>query len=497
MAVKVINKLIEAIWLMVVFFLPLYFAVFLPTNNVFELNKLILFKILVLLLLFLTLIKFYNSLVPSSTLSQSAGHEKPFALRLQVAPGASNVKILTIPLIFISVLIAVSLFSINRGISLYGSYNRQLGLISCIYFFLFFILLLININTKEQIARIIKTGVLASLIVSIYGLVQAAGYDPLLWSESTELRATSTFGQPNLLAMYLLLVMPLGLYLFFGAKKLFLKLGYLFIFFTNLTCLFFTYSLSGWVGLLGGIFITGAIYFLSLPPLERGVGGVRNIIKGINPLYPPFEGGQTPLSLLQKRGAGGLIFNKRNFIITVSALIVCIALVAMVIKIQNKWVFQARVSSLINLQSGSLASRYNFWKASWQAILKKPLLGYGPETQSEVLIGYYQKDWGVYENVNVRPDRAHNLFLDILLTTGIVGLVAYMALLYLFFKLLFGIIKNKPEFKGLAYCFLFALVNYLLALQLNFTFVVSEVYFWLYLALVYIIHFKLNNDAEI
>ncbi|MBU4257251.1 hypothetical protein KKC04_02465, partial [Patescibacteria group bacterium] len=54
---KILDLLIEAGWLAVIFFVPLYFAVFFKTNDVFELNKIILFKIFVLLLLFFSLFK--------------------------------------------------------------------------------------------------------------------------------------------------------------------------------------------------------------------------------------------------------------------------------------------------------------------------------------------------------------------------------------------------------------------------------------------------------
>ena len=53
----ILNLLIEADYLAIIFLIPLYFAYFFPTYNIFDLNKIILFKILVWLLLFFTGLK--------------------------------------------------------------------------------------------------------------------------------------------------------------------------------------------------------------------------------------------------------------------------------------------------------------------------------------------------------------------------------------------------------------------------------------------------------
>jgi len=437
---KILNLLIEINYLAIVFFTPIFFALFLKTNNAFELNKIILFKILVLILLLLTVIKIiinFNKNILKNLFSN---------IMLN--------KYLFIILLFLIVLCLSTIFSINTQTSFNGLYTRQEGLVSYLFYFLFFVLLIINVKNNKQIKKIINVTVFSSLVVCIYGLIQASGNDPFIWIESTKIRITSTFGQPNMLASYLLLVIPLNIYLLISNKKLVLKIIYFIILISQLLCLFFTYSISGFVGFIFGIIIVGIFY---------------------------------------------LYFNKIKFKKNAKYLILGFLILffgLLIINFQNNSVLKSKFNNLFSPNTGSTSARIDFWKASSKAILKKPLLGYGLETQRDVLVEYYDKSWGIHSNVNTVPNRAHNLFLDILLTIGIIGLLAYLALLYLFFKLILLNIKNN-NYKKLNFAILLSIASYLISLMFNFSFVVGEIYFWLLFAIIIILsELKIDNQQK-
>ena len=61
-----------------------------------------------------------------------------------------------------------------------------------------------------------------------------------------------------------------------------------------------------------------------------------------------------------------------------------------------------------------------------KAILNKPLLGYGVENLQETFVSYYDASWAIHGDVNQVPDRAHNIVLDILMSGGILLLLAYI-----------------------------------------------------------------------
>lgn len=385
---NIINLFAQIFILAIIFILPIYFALFLKTNDAFELNKLVVFKILVLLLLFFSGLKFI------------------FFARLDFK-NFIRAKYFLGALFFLLIFALSTVLSINLDASLYGAYGKFQGLSSYLYLILFFILFNLNINHKAQIKRVIWALVLSSVLVCFYGLIQASGHDPVSWTESTQIRATATFGQPNHVGAYLLFAIPLSFYLLISCKKLLIKLGILLIILAQILTLIFTHSLSAWVGILGTLFLTAIIIIFTRPGILLGAGKYLKL-------------GLAVIVLLAITGAIFLNFSSSNTI-------------------------SYKLINLFNPQSGSTAARVQFWRAAAEAIAERPVFGYGPDTQQEILTRYYNQDWAVYSNVNVRPARAHNLWLDILLIQGILGLALWLAVLFLFYYYLIKNIRANKE----------------------------------------------------
>jgi len=432
---KILNLLIVFSYSSAIFLLPIFFAVFPRTNNVFELNKIVLFKILTLSLFlssFLKIVFYPEEKVYFRGVTKHLRRKKSlfFAFLLAVLS-----------------LMLSTYFSINHQNSIFGLYDRQAGLGSLFFYFIFFILLLFNLRSKAQIKNAVRIVVFSSFFVAAYGLAQATGHDPYHWIESTKSRITSTFGQPNTLSAYILLVYPFSIYLFFSAKNYFAKITYLAVFVLLMLNLFFTYSISGWIG-----FGVSLAVFVFLYLKNKTIPFKRFFEK----------------DMIKK----SLIFFSAVFILFFA-----------IINIYNANYLKSKIGYLVNPQGGSTAARIDFWQASLKAIKERPIFGYGLENQGEIISRYYAKDWGVPSDINVIPNRAHNLFLDILLTGGFFGLVAYLFLLYVFLKIILRNIKeNKSRY--LNYAILASLAGYLASLQFNFSFVVGQAYFCLILAIV-------------
>ena len=446
--IKIINFFTQALILGIVFAIPLCLAFFLKTNNVFELNKLALFQILILLLLFFTFTKAVIQGVQ----------------RLQ-----TNRAIFLLFYFFTFLLLSLAistLFSVDPALSWHGSYDRLQGLQTYLYLILLFILLIINIKSKKQIKSIVWAAVLSSLLVCAYGLSQASGHDIFAWSESTKTRVTSTLGQPNHLGAYLLFVIPLSVYLFLSSKKIFIKIGLGLLAIAQILTLILAYSLSAWLGLLGGMLITAIFVIASEAKQSR--------FKILNFSALKFALAQPKSSFL----AAGI-----------AALFVIMTVFFFIFL--NPGTIKYKIANLFNPESGSTAARIQFWNAAGQAIKSRPFFGYGPDAQGEVLGKYYQTDWAVPNNVNVRPTRAHNFFLDILLAQGIIGLLAWCALLYLFYYYIIINIRTNKQ-KSLNYAIFCALTAYLIFLQFQYHNITTLVYFFTLFALVVVIN-KKNN----
>ncbi len=433
-----LDLFIEFIYLATIFLIPLWFSYWFPTYNIFEFNKLALFQVLVCLLLLAT-----------------AGKLIFYWRHYQVLLGLLIKKYWLIPTIFI-IGLGLSLFtSLDPVRSFYGSLERQDGIISYIFYFIWFILLTFNIltvsntyhssdldisqdNIARRFKRIIITAVISSLLVSFYGLLQVLGIDFLTWSEAPFLthRTISTFGQPNFLASWLLLVIPLSFYLFKLSQRFLFRFFYLLIIFVQLICLFLTGSRGGLIALVAGL-----ILFLSY----RFFSAARPFRKKISILIFSF------LAII-------IILGSFNY-------------------------FSAgRLISLVNFKEGSVAARLDLYRAAAEAISQRPLWGYGPENNLEVFIKYYDVQWGVYAPVGQSADRAHNLILDLGLSLGLWGFLLYF-ILYCFIGHLIKENLTGKKSGALSGAIVLGIFMYLFSLLFSFTIVTGEIYLWLFLAL--------------
>lgn len=454
------NKLNKIIDLLIGFFIacavsfpPVFFALFLKTNNVFELNKIILFKILVILQLALTVIKAVLNYEYFGRFLRKLWRENKF--------------VIAACLLLLCSFVLSSLFSSDPTTSLFGSYELQQGALTLFYFILFFVLIIINVKSAERIRRLIWFMVLASILVSVYAIIQISGYDPLSWFESTQKRACSTFGQPNNLALYLLFAIPLSVYLFLTSKKALIKIFLAAVFILQSLAFFYTYSLGCWLGLFGAIFILAVSAFFFKPDFPQNLKNVSYKFKIL------------------------------KFNLLLPCLIILIIGLLAVFGLTNFQLLKSRVNNLTNLRSGSTAARIDFWGASLKAIKEELLLGYGPEMQSDALFPYYRPDWAEHSAVNVNPNRSHNFFLDVLLSQGLIGLTAWLCLFFLYY---FYIIKNIKQNKEVFFnCIVFfILTSYLIAMQFHYSNIAVDIYFWTLLAFILIINrlSELLNDQE-
>lgn len=129
------------------------------------------------------------------------------------------------------------------------------------------------------------------------------------------------------------------------------------------------------------------------------------------------------------------------------------------------------------LIDNSPEKRYLLWPIITEFISKRPFLGYGLENLSTIFPTYQrfdeQRNPAYYGIKNLVVDRSHNYILDLLFSSGILGLVAW-GILILF--VLTKAARNKV--------LLSALIIYLIWIQLQNQSVVQLIYFWLLVGLV-------------
>lgn len=440
---KIINCTIEITIALILILVPLYFAWFYRDYSVFTLDKTVVFFVLTELLLVLTLIKIlikkdsFQLVLPRRLLIIA-----PFALALAIA----------------------TLISIDPQASWQGSYWRQQGLFTYLHYFVFLILILLNIKSEKQIKRVLDAMIAASSLVVIYALGQWFNLEFLPFSDQVSSlrhglpvggRVSSTMGQPVFLASYLLFIIPITIYRLLACRRRMIKIFLACLLLAQLFALVASYSRGVWFGL-----VVGFIFFSYL------------------------------LISYQSRTA------KRYLI---SALVVLLLLVVGIVgffSLSNTFrhgLFIARVKSLTNFEAGSLAIRFRYWQASLSSIVKKPLLGYGLDTQKAVLVREYEPSWAIYEKLNTSPDRAHSEPLELLLNGGIFLLSSYLLLLgAVFYWAFMALAKAKGKDWLRLALVLTGLFAYLTSLLFSFSVIETSVYFWFFISLLFLLS-KGNN----
>lgn len=448
---ELLGFFIELNYLAIIFLVPIWFAAFFSSFNLFEFNKIVVFKILLWLLLFLTTMRI---------LFFPAGFLLPGNFKIIVS---AFKKYWLLPALLVAGLLFISLFSLDFSQSFFGSYERQEGVSSYFFYFLWSLLLFINLiawknvggklsSLSYKIKRILVTANISASVVAVYAILQILNIDFLNWPEPPFItgRALSTLGQPNFLASFLLLTIPLAVYLTYSSRHFLLKSFFAFTVAFQVIGLFASASRGGLVAL----FLMGALFVIYL--------------------FFAFR------------------FNKK---LKIAIVVGVAAILFFGIAIFNV-ITPGRLQESFDLSVGSFAARINFFQASADAILQKPLLGYGLENSGEVFIKYYDNDWGIYADVSSNTDRAHNLVLDILLNVGFLGLILFSLWYYSFFKLAFLNQQIKKQ-KKLILAITLGAFAYLISLMFSFAIVAAEVYFWLFFTILIVVNFNQNSEEDV
>ncbi|MFW6042397.1 MAG: hypothetical protein ACOC9C_01815 [Chloroflexota bacterium] len=116
--------------------------------------------------------------------------------------------ILPVTLLVLVYLVSTA-FSVVPRISWAGSYQRLQGTYSTLSYIVIFALAAATFRRREQINRLVTTVIITSIPVSLYGLLQHYGLDPLPWGGNVQRRIAGHMGNAIFIAAYLIMAMPL------------------------------------------------------------------------------------------------------------------------------------------------------------------------------------------------------------------------------------------------------------------------------------------------
>ncbi|OIO47375.1 MAG: hypothetical protein AUJ32_03085 [Parcubacteria group bacterium CG1_02_40_82] len=312
--------------------------------------------------------------------------------------------------IFLSIVILASIFGVNFGLSFWSAYERMTGIVTLLHYFVFFLVLCSVLKTKKDWLLVFDFFIIASLLLSFFALGQKLGIKSFLLAGQG--RVSSTFGNPAYFAAWLLFILFFIAFMFFQkqSKKWEIYYGAAFLF--NLLMLYWTETRGAVLGFVISVFL----FFLAL-------------------IFWPKE---------SQEGEFMMKFRQRVKKIALIALILFVVFSSSVYLFRNTQFIKSSVTlsrlTTISLSGMDVQTRLLAWKMSLKGVAERPILGWGWENFATVFNKYY--DPYIYPTENWF-DRAHNIVFDTTISTGLVGLLSYLAIFGVVFWTLWRAFRRK------------------------------------------------------
>ena len=149
--------------------------------------------------------------------------------------------------------VASTVLSSHLYTSLWGYYTRFNLSLTSLFLYICFYFICKSVLTTKNFKIIIYKICIWSLPISIFTIIQRLQVITGIWN-SNDTRVYSTLGQPNWLAAYLSMILLFTTYFLFIEKQKTNQNALVFVFVTAFSAIWFTYSISGLLGLcVGGI----------------------------------------------------------------------------------------------------------------------------------------------------------------------------------------------------------------------------------------------------
>lgn len=296
--------------------------------------------------------------------------------------------------LFVFLMALSGAFGVDPSRSFWSKFERMSGILMWFSMFGFSLAISSTLKTIAEWKKIFFVSLGIAFVVALFGILENFGVKAVTFSD----RMGVTLGNTSFLGSYLLFNFFIAGYLFFEQKKSFvLKV-----------------ILAG-----GAVLIILAIYFQGArAALGASLGGV--LLIGV--LYLAFK--------IKNKGI--------NFLGKLALIIGSLAVIAGVVLLHLP-------NNPVHNLFGKMATEGRFanWEIAQKGFLERPFFGWGPETYDILFPKYFNpclftaKCGGEFWF-----DRTHNIVLDMLVSTGAFGFLAYLGI---FFALIW--VLRKKYFK--------------------------------------------------
>ncbi len=302
--------------------------------------------------------------------------------------------------LFLIVGVMSVLTSIHIPTALHGKYKRYEGFLTFVSYISVYFIALQTFRKRGQVRTLLEVITFTGAIVSFYEILQFIGLDPINWGDVPfeQRRSFSTFGNPDLLAGYLVLALPCALVMFFDdTNRRWLHGGGFFIIAVGLIT---ALTRSGWIGAIVGIVATLILVGRALKEHRRELAIVGAAFAVVLVAVSIYSASVPSLSVTKKfKGA-------------------------------------------FTLSSGTAANRFEIWKAGWFMVKERPLFGQGLDTYRLASEKHETKRYVSLVRGGTVSDNAHNYFIQ-LAAGG--GPLAAVLMFGFFFAWIWRMVQVRPR----------------------------------------------------
>lgn len=278
-------------------------------------------------------------------------------------------------LAFVAILVLASAFGVDPTLSFWSSFDRLTGVVFWFHLFVVFVVGGAVLRTSHDWQKFFVCSTLVGVLVATLHLLSFVGFSGL-----EPIHRSATIGNSTFFAVYVLFQFVFSLLVLVRASGLWRAYA-IFVAIIFATALYTSEAQAVVLSSIGGLVLMVALI------------GVR-------------------------RGKAARVVG-----VSIIAVLVLVFFVGVL------GLFQPTSAVRQWFAEHSSGSRFALWEIAWKGIEDRPLLGWGPENFGSVFTQYYNPCFGSFAcGAQNLFDRAHNKALDVLVETGVVGLLGYLAI---------------------------------------------------------------------
>jgi len=339
--------------------------------------------------------------------------------------------------------------------SFWGTLERMGGLFTFWHYFIFYVIAVSVMRTRKDWQILLNIMIGVGVASAIYGFLQKTDWTFILGSGGRQ-RPFGTIGNPALFAGYQILVAYMALTLSFMQKT--------------------TAGWKKWYWIAGGTMLLAAMST-----------AVRGSLIGIV--------------------AGGLVWTllwstlnrsrrARNWLLGGLTGVVLFVFLAIMLKSTPLVQSSPYLKRITDFSSSTFTVQTRFWAwtagyQGWSENAKTVLVGWGPENFNVPFSKHFNPKFFTGPGAETFFDRAHNMFMEILVTMGLLGLLTYLSLFVASFRTYAQFMRENSDTRVLGIGFTAMTVAYII--HNAFIFDTSANFLTFFMLLAFVTHVSLRG----